>query len=99
MIRYNDNRNFFRMIVNANMEIEITDADAGRKLEAVCRDLSATGMAAETDEPIEVGTTVLVKVEGASPELPALKATASIVRCSQEESGAYILGVEVLDHL
>ena len=81
------------------MEIEITDADAGRKLEAVCRDLSATGMAAETDEPIEVGTTVLVKVEGASPELPALKATASIVRCSQEESGAYILGVEVLDHL
>lgn len=99
MIRYNDNRNFFRMMVNASMEIEITDADAGRKLEAVCRDLSATGMAAEIDEPIEMGSSVLVRVEGASPELPALKASCKVVRCTQEESGAYILGIEILEHL
>ncbi len=99
MIRYNDSRNFFRMMVNTNMEIEIADADAGRKLEAVCRDLSATGMAAETDEPIEIGTSLICRVEGASPELPALKASATVVRCSQEESGAYIIGIEILEHL
>jgi c-di-GMP-binding flagellar brake protein YcgR len=99
MIRYNDNRNFFRMMVNASMEVEISDADAGRRLEAVCRDLSATGMAAEIDEPIEVGTSVFVQVEGASPELPALKASCKVVRCIQEESGAYILGIEILEHL
>ncbi len=99
MIKYSDNRNFFRMMVNTNVEIEIADADAGRKLDAVCRDLSATGMAVESDEPIEVGSQIICKLEGASPELPALKASASVVRCDQEESGAYILGIEILEHL
>jgi c-di-GMP-binding flagellar brake protein YcgR len=87
------------MMVNTNMEIEITDADAGRKLNAMCRDLSATGIAAETDEPIEVGSKVICRVEGASPELPALKASAVVVRCSQEESGTYKIGIEILEHL
>lgn len=99
MIRYSDNRNFFRMMVNTNIEIDIADADAGRKLTAVCRDLSATGMAVETDEPIEVGTNVICKLEGASPELPALKASATVVRCSQEDSGTYLLGIEIIEHL
>lgn len=81
------------------MEIEITDADAGRKLNAICRDLSATGMSAEADEPIEIGSQVFCQLEGASPELPALKASATVVRCAQEESGSYILGLEIVEHL
>lgn len=99
MISYSDNRNFFRMMVNTNMEIEITDADAGRKLDAMCRDLSATGIAAETDEPIEVGSNIVCRVEGTSPELPALKASAIVVRCSQEDSGVYTIGIEIVEHL
>lgn len=81
------------------MEIEIADADAGRKLEAICRDLSATGMAAETDEPIEVGSSLICRLQGASPELPGLKASAVVVRCTQENSGTYIIGIEILEHL
>ena len=99
MIKYSDNRNFFRMMVNTNIEIIITDADAGRKLDAVCRDLSATGMAVESGEPIEVGTNVICQLEGASPELPALKASATVVRCSEEDSGSYLLGIEIIEHL
>lgn len=99
MIKYNDSRNFFRMMVNSNMEIEVADADAGRKLDAICRDLSATGMAVESDEPIEVGTDIVCRLEGASSELTGLTASAKIVRCDQEESGSYILGVEILEHL
>lgn len=100
MIKYSDNRNFFRMMVNTNIEIEISDADAGRKLDAVCRDLSATGMAVDSDEPIEAGTSVVCRLEGASPELPALKATATVVRCSQQEDGgSYLLGIEIIEYL
>ena len=99
MIRYSDNRNFFRMMVNTSMEIEISDADAGRTLDAMCRDLSATGISAELDEPIEVGTNVVCKVSGTSPELPALTASAVIVRCSQLESGNYTIGIEIIEHL
>ena len=99
MIKYNDNRNFFRMLVNTNIEIEIADADAGRKLDAICRDLSATGLAIETDEPIEVGTQIICRVEGTSPELPALHALANVVRCQLEEPGVYTLGVEITEQM
>ena len=95
MIKYNDNRNFFRMLVNTNIEIEIADVDAGRKLDAMCRDLSATGLAIETDEAIEVGTKLICRVEGASPELPALHALATVVRCQQVEPGLFTIGVEI----
>lgn len=99
MIKYNDNRNFFRMLVNTNIELEITDADAGRKLNAICRDLSATGLAIEADEYIEVGTSLICRVAGTSPELPALNASASVVRCTKEDSGNYTIGVEILEHM
>lgn len=97
MIQYDDNRNFFRMMVNTDIELEITDADAGRKIIAVCRDLSATGMAIESDEHVEPGTNLICRVASSSPEIPALQATATVVRCTEEDSGAYILGVEILE--
>lgn len=97
MIKYNDNRNFFRMLVNTSIELEIADADAGRKLDAICRDLSATGLAIETDEYIEIGTNLICRVEGTSPELPALHASATVVRCTKEDSGNYTIGVEILE--
>lgn len=97
MIRYDDNRNFFRMMVNTDIEIHIADADAGRKITAVCRDLSATGMAIESDEHVEPGTDITCRVASSSPDIPALQATAKVVRCTPEDSGAYILGVEILE--
>lgn len=99
MIKYDDNRNFFRMMVNTQIEIEVADDDAGRTIRAVCRDLSATGMAIEVDEPIEVGTHIQCKVESTSPGLPGLHAKAKIVRCYQEEQGIYTLGVEITEQL
>ncbi|GAA0285915.1 PilZ domain-containing protein [Psychrosphaera haliotis] len=99
MIRYDDNRNFFRMMVNTSIEVEITDADAGRKVDAVCRDLSATGMAIETDEHIEPGTNIVCRVDGTSNNLPALHAKATVVRCNQEDSGAFMIGVEINEQL
>jgi len=99
MIKYDDNRNFFRMLVNTRIEVEIADADAGRKLDAICRDLSATGLAIEIDEPIEVGTKIVCRVEGSSPEFPALHAAATIVRCHQVEPGVYTLGAEITEQM
>lgn len=99
MIQYNDSRGFFRMMVNARIEITIADADAGRTLDAICRDLSATGLAVEADEPIEVGTQVVCRLEGANPELMGLNAAAIVVRCLQEQDNTYLLGLEISEHL
>lgn len=97
MIQYDDNRNFFRMMVNTDIEVEIADADAGRKVAAVCRDLSATGLAIESDEHIEPGTNILCRVASSSPDIPALQAKAVVVRCTPEESGSFIIGVEITE--
>ncbi len=95
MISYDDNRNFFRMMVNTNIEVEISDADAGRKITAICRDLSATGMAIEADEHIEPGTEVKCRVDSTSSDVQPLQASATVVRCTQEDSGVFMLGVEI----
>lgn len=97
MIKYNDSRNFFRMMVNTNMEIEITDDDAGRKVDAICRDLSAVGMAIEADEPIEVGTKIQCRVESPSAQIPALNASAVVVRCLEEQHGVFTIGAEITE--
>jgi hypothetical protein len=99
MIKYDDNRNFFRMMVNTQIEILISDDDAGRKIPAICRDLSAIGMAIEVDEPIEVGTKIECKVESTSPGLPGLHAKATVVRCIPEEKGLFTVGVEITEQL
>ena len=45
MLNRNDKRNYFRMMVNADVSILINDPESGRELQGICRDLSATGMA------------------------------------------------------
>ena len=99
MIRYSDNRNFFRMMVNTEMTLTIRQSDSERVLSAVCIDLSATGMAIEIDEPIEAGTELTCCVEAGNNELNALKAAARVIRCQQVDSGMYMLGVEITEHL
>ena len=99
MIRYDENRGFFRMMVNTSIEVVISDDDASRKMTAVCRDLSATGMSIETDEPIEPGTKLKCRVESTINDVPALQASAVVVRCTQEDSGVYMLGVEISEQI
>ena len=57
MLGYDDKRNFFRMMVNSPCQLQITDDESSRTMQALCKDISATGMSLEVDEPsIEVGT-------------------------------------------
>ncbi|ATC98478.1 MAG: PilZ domain-containing protein [Pseudoalteromonas spongiae] len=94
---YEDKRNFFRMLVNAEAQLVILDSEAGRKIDGVCRDLSATGMAIEIDEPLEVSTQVKVRIDATNNSVPALDALATVVRCSEIEDQEYLLGLEVLE--
>ena len=51
MLGYDDKRNFFRMMVNSPCQLQITDDESSRTMQAMCRDISATGMSLEVDEP------------------------------------------------
>ncbi|MEW9798668.1 PilZ domain-containing protein [Alteromonas sp. CYL-A6] len=96
MLGYDDKRNFFRMMVNSPCQIQVNDEESSRTLQAVCKDISATGMSLEVAEPsIEVGTEVTVAIDSNSSQIPSLSAVATVVRCMPETEGSCTIGVEI----
>ncbi|MDX3774523.1 PilZ domain-containing protein [Chromatiaceae bacterium AAb-1] len=97
MLGRNDNRHYFRMMVNAEVELMINDPGAGRVIDGICRDLSASGMSVEIDEPLEMGTLIKIRLESQNASIPPLDATAKVMRCGQESEDCYQLGLAFID--
>ena len=97
MPQRNDHRHFYRMMVNAEVKLMINDPEAARVLDGVCRDLSASGMAVEVDEPLEMGTLIRVRLDSANASIPPLDASAKVMRCSQESEDIYQLGLAFME--
>lgn len=98
MLGYDDKRNFFRMMVNSPCEMVIDDDESSRTLQAICKDISATGMSLEVSEAsIELGTAVSVSIESTSSQIPSLSAKAKVVRCEPEGENNCIVGVEIIE--
>jgi len=93
MLTKGDNRHYFRMMVNAEVQLMINDPETGRTLDGICRDLSASGMSVDVDEPLEMGTLLHVRLDSANASIPPLDASAKVIRCSQESEEVYQLGL------
>jgi c-di-GMP-binding flagellar brake protein YcgR len=91
---FEDKRRFMRMMVNAEAKISILEQQI--TLTGRCIDLSATGLSVAVEEPLEVETVVDVHINSTSASIPPLNAHTKIVRCTQEEEGQYILGLEII---
>lgn len=98
MLGYDDKRNFFRMMVNSVCELKIVDDESTRTLQAVCKDLSATGMSFEIEESsVELGTMVNVHIESTSSQIPSLTADTKVVRCDVIDENSCTVGVEIIE--
>lgn len=97
MFSRNDSRHFHRMLVNADVKIMINDPEAARTIDGICRDLSASGMSVEIDEPLEMGTLVRIRLASPNASVPPLDATAKVMRCSQENEDCYNLGLAFIE--
>jgi len=97
MLTRNDKRNYFRMMVNSDVQIMVNDPESGRILNGICRDLSATGMSVEVDEPLEMGQMLHVRLESTNPSLVPLDAHAKVVRCGAESDELYLLGLSFIE--
>jgi c-di-GMP-binding flagellar brake protein YcgR len=95
MSGFNDKRNFYRMMLNREVVVTVIDDQANTEILAVCRDLSATGMALEMEQPIELGTQVRVKVDSSGNQVQALDARGKVVRLDEESSNCYLLGIAI----
>jgi hypothetical protein len=85
-------------MVNSVCELKIVDDESTRSLQAVCKDISATGMSLEIDESsIEMGTMVNVYIESTNSQIPSLTAETKVVRCEAIDDNSCIVGVEILE--
>lgn len=97
MLSVDDKRSFYRMMVNKDVTVTILDDEANSQMSAICRDLSATGMAIESSHPIELNTNVRVKIDAGTLSVPPLDAVGKIVRCVEESEENFLVGIEIVD--
>ncbi|MBB1295230.1 PilZ domain-containing protein [Pseudoalteromonas sp. SR44-5] len=91
-----DKRNFRRMQLNAQAKLTTLEPVADQHFDAVCVDLSATGLSLQLDELLELGTIVKVNIDSTSPAIAPLDATAKVVRASKESDGTVTAGLEIM---
>ena len=98
MIGYDDKRNFFRMMVNSVCELNMIDDESTRSLQAVCKDISATGMSFEIEESsVELGTMINVYIESTNAQIPSLTADTKVVRGDSNDHNTCTIGVEIVE--
>ncbi|UAW97124.1 PilZ domain-containing protein [Halopseudomonas nanhaiensis] len=89
--QYDEKRDFMRMQVEATARLKLPEL--GEVLTVQCHDLSSQGMQATAHQAVAVGTAVEVAIPSPNPHLPGLQARGSVLRCAQDESGRFTLGI------
>ena len=95
MITFDDKRNFYRMMLNTEVVVTIIDDEANSQITATCRDLSATGIAIEVEQPLAMSTRVKVKLDSSSEQLQSLDISGKVVRIGEECDGYYLVGIAI----
>lgn len=95
MINFDDKRNFYRMMLNSEVDVTIIDDEANSQIKATCRDLSATGIAIEVDHPLEMSTHVKIKLNSSSEQVQSLDIRGKVVRIDEECEGVYLVGIAI----
>lgn len=96
MLSYDDKRNFYRMMVNSPCQVSKLDQPSSPTINAVCKDISATGMSLELDaNEVDVGAMLEISIESNSEQIPSLIAKAKVVRCDNQDDDACLVGVEI----
>lgn len=93
MLGHDDRRNFYRMMINA--EVTLRRAGNPMPLIGTCLDLSATGLGVSLGEPLALGDEVHAKLASQNNGVPPLEAEAKVIRCEQQAPGSYVLGLEI----
>lgn len=91
-----DQRNFRRMQINAKATLLTLEPVPNQQYDALCVDLSATGLSLQLDTLLEIGTVVKVNIDSTSPTIAPLDATAKVIRASKEDDGTITAGLEIM---
>jgi hypothetical protein len=91
-----DKRNFTRMPINTPATLTSIEPVPGVEYNALCLDLSATGMSFQLDELLEPNTILSVNITSTHPRIASVKAIAKVNRASKESDGTITAGLEII---
>ena len=90
---YTEKRTFIRMKVDTPVLISYLDG-SNTQIEAICKDLSGTGMLVEISNQIPLGTELKLEIKSAKTPF---EAEAVVARIKTSPSGNYIHGLKIKD--
>ncbi|MDF2394808.1 PilZ domain-containing protein [Pseudomonas protegens] len=89
---YSEKRDYIRMRVDA----EVTLIHQGQVIEAVCIDLSSSGMQVQAPRSFQVGDRLSVRIDSDHAALKGLEAETEVVWINGLEGGGQKLGLTIL---
>lgn len=89
---YSEKRDFIRMQVETPASLVVD----GKTIDALCLDLSSTGMQVVAETRLQVGDRVRVHIPSPHSALKGLNAEAEVVRAEAAEDGRQTLGLAIL---
>lgn len=91
---FEEKRNFIRMKIDA--PVRLTCKPSGRVVEAVCRNLSGTGLLAEAAESIALQTEVEAYISSQTSRQTHYRAEGVVTRCEPTATeGHFLVGVQI----
>lgn len=91
--RNQNQRDFHRMEINAPAIVIYVHNDEMVREQAICNDLSATGVSVHMGRPLQSGDDIELVIKG--KDVPALDIKAKVLRCSEADNGGYLLGCAI----
>lgn len=89
---YEEKRDYIRMQLNSEARLTVN----GQQQDALCIDLSSSGMQLESKTAVAPNTEVDVEIGSKHSQLSGLAASAVVVRCdARDEEGPYLLGLQI----
>ncbi len=89
---YSEKRDFIRM----RIETDVVLLQGDQRIEALCLDLSSTGMQVEAASSLKMGDKVRVLIPSEHSELKGLDAQTEVVRVQPLDDGRQSLGLAIL---
>ncbi|MGF0237104.1 PilZ domain-containing protein [Rhodococcus sp. IEGM1300] len=89
---YSEKRDFIRMRVDADVSL----IHQGDEVQAVCIDLSSSGMQVEAPRRFHVGDLLNVRIDSDHAALKGLEADTKVVWVKEQDGGSQKLGLTIL---
>lgn len=89
---YSEKRGFIRMKVDAPIAVRCGEAE----FDAVCRNLSGSGLLVEAEREVPLGSLVEVCIEQEGENRVPFRASAEVTRC-EADGESWILGLAIKD--